>query len=1092
MTTSASSSNLTVPNSGWYDLFINRRQELITSCEQTVIQLQRVAAQWKEHIPAISVFANSISHKLQLLQQNHPGHNTPSPWGQFFDELKTCIGDINSFIDILSNKKNTTPQIITAFIERIRNWPQLIKTFNNLELDLIAGGVFSSFSSQIHYMEEKASSLSLKNILPPYHFQQLEESIRWIEKNMDESFAGYPETVQDTMLIAASELNSVFCHAYLIADKFASQIDFDLEKLVQEPLFTMKDTDSKSDEQTVSFHQLALRFRDLYAKCIEKANYTLHEEYYPYQHSVLKQRLTFPQALAEQEIAEHEKNIQYWQKVKKECEDIIEAKIRELTEEHEANLIFSKQTSIDALQALKNDLPDTQKDIEHRIQEHVQHAKKKDVAKTLNQVRAAYNNAADRRTNRLAWFEKQKRNIHELITAAEQKATSTTLHAMPYPAIMSKIMETDAPRLIDHTKSLISILMQPDGSDSKETMFDIVLSTLQQCQIKLKEMLDSAIYSDWFEKGDYHVVNVNVSPLSNRTEEKVNYEEKYENTPIKGDLVKTSIEIDHSAKFSWLLHVAELMRKIKKLASDAKKMHTKSTQKSKMALAPSEHFQTTVQQLNATIVLLTATVKSYNEFRHHPVIQALPPIGIIFANAIPRIQSEVQTALVAPLSNHPLQIAWNEKDEYASPNDKLKGGLQQLKRVFLSLLHQSDTDPSMKINAQNGLSQGDELLDAYQQTKSMPEFILKHPRQIYRFIKLLSDSFTILLKLAGDEALLAAKQMNDALRQLFVLFDKLEMRFYLKENYFTNLISVNNQSLLEIVKLFSDTLKEQGFVFNSEECFPYEQAILTQRKALFAEHHDSDNRTKQFIQERIIMAENNIKSYQAQDDIALDEQKNAYKENVLEKLKDRRNELISKYQSSCRPSTIKIKKIILLDRLMKEISKSNSIGIRLDYFTVAECKLLWDGRTGQLLKTLLCCTKDHVTLQLQTQKSTLKRQQTSCGLFSSRDTTRQKIAALEALEYWLLLPGFRVEDAMNELKAHDFASHQILEKYQKELIHPLKELDSHIPDFLIGKKVIGLTGKPVSEESFIVDENEVSQSLSLASLRQPLLANRLA
>jgi hypothetical protein len=1058
-TQSSTPANPEVPNIGWYGLMMNKRQELIAYCQETLIQLQRVSAQWQDQIPAITAFIGNMSHKLELLQRVHPDARSQSTWSQFFTELKNCVEDLNTFSRILADKNNTTPQMIAAFVERIKTWPALIKAFNNLELDLIANGLFSSFSAQVADIEERASAFSLKNILPPYQFKQLEDSLSWLEKNLGEAFSGYPQTAQDAMLITASELNVVFRHTYLMIDKFASQMDFETGKLVRESIFNIGTTPNQAEEKshpsgTLSFHQLAMRFRELYSTSLTRAGYAWHEEYYPFPSAILAQRQVYPSALSQQQTLETQNESQHWKKAKLECITIIEARIRELKDEYSSMWMsgHNKKENIKQLEEFTNYLPLEDADIELAIRSRIKTPDHDDVKATLNKIRAVYSNAADRKKNRSAWFEKQKQNFQELIVEAETDHHNAP-EIRPHPSIISEIMSMDAPALISHTQQLLSTFIRPDNNaEAHETVFDTILSTMQECQLKFQELLDPNIYADLF-------VN--------------------------------NIEVNNS----WIFNLAQLVKKITLMATEAKKLQTKSLNENKSGLTPGMHFQGTVRQLDITVVSLTALMKSFNEFRDHPIIQALPPIGTLLGMAIPSTQEKFQQTIVQPLANHPIQQAWNERHDFAAASDKLTGGLQHLRRILLSLLDQSAKDPAIKQIANHGLGQADELLDAFQNTKSMTAFLFNQPRQLYRFIKSVADIFSSLMTLSGDQLLLAAEKMNNALRQLFVLFDKLEIQFYLKQNYFGNLISVNDQSLLELAKLFSDTMKEQGYVF--KQGFPYSHDILAQRSHLLNTAVHRDTLTERFITALIAQSVSEIASQNAEAEAALSADKVAFKVNALQKLTTRRLELINANASACIPSATRTKKANLLDRVITNLRDPDSITIQLDMFTNHERDLLCGGETGKLLKSLFLYTKEHFMTDLKNLADKLKRQQqSSWGLFSSELVFLKKRDAIEALQRWLLLPGYRIDDAMKELKEHNDAIYQILDKNKKEIIDPLKALEKYIPDFIIGNKVIGLTGNVSNTENIAAAPNhqrEANENLlngadaHTLSLHQPLL-----
>jgi hypothetical protein len=1091
-----------VPQTGWYDLLMNRRHELIANSEATLIQLQRVLAQWKDHIPGITVFITNMSHKLDTLKQEHPGREIElGPWNVFFAELKKCIDELSAFAIIASDKKNNTPQIIVAGIERIKMWPTLIKAFNNLELDLIVSGLFPTSAKMLDQAKQQASNLSVTSILPPYQIEKLQSSVTWVETNLGPAFSSFPETVQDAILIAASELNTLFRHVYLMLDKVASQTGFDQKKLAHEPIFTSgSQKEEKSVEPpTLSFHQLAAKFRVMYANCMARAGYALHEEYYPFPSAVLAQRRSFPAALSRQWESEAQAQDARWAKAKQESLDIIQAKIRQLADE---NGWISRTTSrMEKLEELKNVFPSTCQKLDFDIMQHIKHITEKDV---VDQIQAVYTNLIARSHNRAAWFAQQERNIQDLIKLAEDEHAAVTSNvkndaykaATQRELTLNEMMAQDVPALIGHTQQLISILTRPSDSDSQETIFDNILATMQQCEAKLKEILDEKIYKDWFE-GD-RFVNLKFDFISHISQPAaaLNQESKYDdifesNLPnISGDDIQIRIE----ANTAWINHVAQLIKQIKKVAHEAKILQTKSDVNKRPLSVPAVRFQNTMRQTDVSIVSLSSLMGALNDLRKNPVVKALPPIGAILSGAIPAIQRNALQAVVDPLSHHPLQQAWFDRDGYASPEDQLQGGLQHILRIFLGLLDQSDKDDVIKQKAAEGLQKADGLLDDFQQEKSAVAFIFKNPRRIYKVVKRLSDLFTTLFTLSGDQLLLAAEQINDAIYNLFLLFDKLEIQFYMKEQYIANLISISGQSLPALAKSFSDAVKDQGYVFPPDKCYPYTQGILAQRKELLRSYpHDIS--TKEFIQRRIQKSDNDLRT---ENHAVIAEQKihqSNLKRDILLKLQKREQALVREYESSCIGSSTQSSKIALLHSLYTQLEPLDVVHLNMHSLSKQDRGLLSSGRTGEMFETVLSNTKTDLKAYILNDIARLNRLRRPDGcLFSSQshnDAIKRKVDALTLLSRYIELSGFRIDDAMKELKEFYHADYILLEKNKKQFLEPLRKIEKRIPEFLIGKKVIGETRNIIDgNEEDRVEAPSNNSSLASDDLHQPLLMNQ--
>jgi hypothetical protein len=413
----------------------------------------------------------------------------------------------------------------------------------------------------------------------------------------------------------------------------------------------------------------------------------------------------------------------------------------------------------------------------------------------------------------------------------------------------------------------------------------------------------------------------------------------------------------------------------------------------------------------------------------------------------------------------------------------LKGGLQNIRQIYLGLLDQSEKDEAIKAMAVHGLKKADELLEEFQRETSAMTFVFKRPKSIFKFVKRLSDLFTTLFTLSGDQLLTAAEQINDAIRNLFLLFDKLELQFYMREQYIANLISVNGQTLSELAKTFTDLVKDQGYQFAPEKRFPY--------KLLRSYPHDAS--TKEFLQQRVQQAEGAVAAIESAAVAEQDTQQADLKRVILQTLKSRAEELTAENESSCRFSACKEKKENLLWKLHAKLRAITIVRLDMQDISKEDRDLLSSGRTGEMFKGILSHNKTDLLEFLDNVKAILNRQIRPDGcLFSSKkhnEAIKQKINAIDLLQRYLRLSGFRIDDAKKELKEFHYAQYQVLEENKKQFLIPLAKMEARIPGFLIGTKIVG-------ESIHIADDiedahAEISQrhsALFSDEIQQPLLS----
>jgi hypothetical protein len=386
-------------------------------------------------------------------------------------------------------------------------------------------------------------------------------------------------------------------------------------------------------------------------------------------------------------------------------------------------------------------------------------------------------------------------------------------------------------------------------------------------------------------------------------------------------------------------------------------------------------------------------------------------------------------------------------------------------------------------------------------TFTLIKYAYNHLNVLMQLFNHASRSINILKAISKDFYLSVAQNINLLIKDLFLIIDKLELTFYLKEGFLLNQKLLGHYSLRDLGRQFNDSIDNQGYEFPQTERFPYTESIQAQRNQLASSATILFE--KEFIQKRIAKTQKQISFGQGVKNLnkhkALHYQKINIKNHITHLLTQRMNELTAEIAASTIASSSKLAKKELLTQLQacynkkdqqklhleRELSKTGEeyIDEIINYPGVlTHIHYLFEGRTGKFIKELQNCktTRHDILLKIDSEIESLKQQRDETYYYStaSRKTlVEDKIFALEQFRLSIAKAGYTFDDALNELKINNLISHDILFYQANELLHDLRQMDQHITPLLRGKKTIGL----------IHNTNNYAEPLSTttASLKTP-------
>jgi ribosome-associated protein len=344
---------------------------------------------------------------------------------------------------------------------------------------------------------------------------------------------------------------------------------------------------------------------------------------------------------------------------------------------------------------------------------------------------------------------------------------------------------------------------------------------------------------------------------------------------------------------------------------------------------------------------------------------------------------------------------------------------------------------------------------------------------------LLSSTFADLLGMIGTASGAFSSFLKDVPKSFIAIGSILRSQFFvmvnqvvtvveesLKKNKLNHLSLSMDDSLRSLIIRFNLIVENNGYQFLENERYPYNKTVLASLKAMLATEQASNPR----LLERIEELEDIIEQHKAK--LERDNTRHFYQKLRVNKyqaaIRNRINDLTA-YQRSyvwCVYPGVRDEKIRLLEELSVKVAATPSLHDALDTMAKTsiglrqQIHLLWQGRTGEMLRNLLLESQvandsilDAITVEidrLKTARSKRKIWFEKARIKSIED----KITALQKFKKSLQKPGYLLRTALHEMNAIHPQDYNVLETQLKSLLAQLRELDSHIPKARERKKPV--------------------------------------
>jgi len=373
-------------------------------------------------------------------------------------------------------------------------------------------------------------------------------------------------------------------------------------------------------------------------------------------------------------------------------------------------------------------------------------------------------------------------------------------------------------------------------------------------------------------------------------------------------------------------------------------------------------------------------------------------------------------------------------------------------------------------------------------------FAATHFTQIIDIVSSLPKILFTLNKLAKDDAMRMASEINSALKQMVLLADKLEIQFCLKEGYLTD-------KLRPMMMSYYAEVNKLGYDFMANDRYPFFAAIAEQRAQLLTDKN-SPAFQKSLISARMRSAttleqkeKHRINLGQVHQSLQekfkrptlLDAKKQEKQEEIKQEIIDVVSKHIERLQflkerakfindpDAVREVGIKVR---LLTRFKEIASTTQSVDVekilqQLRKEDAGNIHLLYESTSGEILKQLeyKSVSPDDLFKALDIELAQLKKQRGTTHYIYSMHKAKlleERINACEKLQH--LVKNHNLSDTLAGL---DFNEKSLLEKYDHVFLDKLKLIEQAIPVEHQTKTIIGaVEAKNDPVQVAVVDVND--------------------
>ncbi|MEO8400508.1 MAG: hypothetical protein ABI597_01770 [Gammaproteobacteria bacterium] len=398
---------------------------------------------------------------------------------------------------------------------------------------------------------------------------------------------------------------------------------------------------------------------------------------------------------------------------------------------------------------------------------------------------------------------------------------------------------------------------------------------------------------------------------------------------------------------------------------------------------------------------------------------------------------------------------------------------------------------------------------------------------ISRLFKKLPDAIASLKNISMTFSLEMLREFNLLLRDFTLLLDKLEIEFYMKEGYLTNmpLFTVKTTkeladqdekkgeeddqdlvkvSLHNLIKSYHQKLADNGYEYLPRERYPYIDEMLTQRQRMLKSAH-SDFETG-FLQRRITSAQAQLNELAILDNATKAKESEDEQLSFQNTINDQMTQRIDTLERQGYKSAAVFTKIRLLQQTRE--NKVGRVDEKLDNLG-KDAKdremlyLLYEGKTGKMMKQLrhIGKTRENVVNFVELKLIAIQQlRKQAIYLFGSsrKQKLENKIHGLQIIKECSQKPGYCFNDCLDELSLQNKDAYHMLIADENTFLNELRNLFDSMSSKSLGRKQIDcrapskvepvVVPPPLPQQNQPVEDNDNLINNNMVELHQPLLA----
>jgi hypothetical protein len=420
---------------------------------------------------------------------------------------------------------------------------------------------------------------------------------------------------------------------------------------------------------------------------------------------------------------------------------------------------------------------------------------------------------------------------------------------------------------------------------------------------------------------------------------------------------------------------------------------------------------------------------------------------------------------------NPFFQAFNQHEVIFSGSTELSKRLDAIQVVLLAL---EDELPTSKIARESAQKTADDILNIITQTRkfaSSPAELfdaLKYVYNIYPSINSLINNsgqtvgtISVLMK---ERLMIGLQEVNFVLQDVVLGLDRFKINNFLTDNGAGDIMQYQFQdgvSLDTILSGFNGFVEGMGHEFKPKERPPYYESILEQRQGMIYENQ----LPPEYIADNINSIKAKMKKaglvslrHEVAEETGLSNQRNSA---ILALMDQRISQLTNERNKWYNFARTKDTKLHLLQVFKAKIVHQPSFDqvikqMERDPATRNDLHQLWEGRTGLMLLQIqkVLATTDDIIEMIDHEIVSINHDSQNFFSLQSRQDINTGLVALQRLRKLLSSKGYRIDDALAEISGKYPEEYAMLIKAQTPLIEKIRDINAHIVDKEIGKKLI--------------------------------------